>query len=98
MQSAENLLKPGGRLVVLTFHSLEDRSVKTFMKERSGDPAKMSRRLPGEPKVATPTFTTLTRKAVTAQKDELRANPRARSAKLRAVARNEQPATVGGRK
>lgn len=98
MQAAENLLKPGGRLVVVTFHSLEDRSVKTFMKERSGDPSKMSRRLPGEPEVATPTFTTLTRKAVTAQKDELRANPRARSAKLRAVARNEQPATEGGRK
>ena len=98
MQAAENLLKPGGRLVVVTFHSLEDRSVKTFMKERSGDPSKMSRRLPGEPEVATPTFTTITRKAVTAQKDELRANPRARSAKLRAVARNEQPATQGGRK
>lgn len=98
MQAAEDLLKPGGRLVIVTFHSLEDRSVKTFMKERSGDPSKMSRRLPGEPEVATPTFTTITRKAVTAQKDELRANPRARSAKLRAVARNEQPPMTGGRK
>ncbi len=98
MQAAERLLKPGGRLVVVTFHSLEDRSVKTFMKERSGDPSKMSRRLPGEPEITIPTFTTLTRKAVTAQKDELRANPRARSAKLRAVARNEQPATPQGAK
>ncbi|WP_085616142.1 16S rRNA (cytosine(1402)-N(4))-methyltransferase RsmH [Thalassospira alkalitolerans] len=96
MQAAERLLKPGGRLVVVTFHSLEDRSVKTFMKERSGDPSKMSRRLPGEPEITIPTFTILTRKAVTAQKDELRANPRARSAKLRAVARNEQPATPQG--
>ena len=99
MEAAETLLKPGGRLVVVTFHSLEDRQVKTFMKERSGDPNKMSRRLPGEPKVAIPTFTTITRKAVTGQKDEIRANPRARSAKLRAVARNDQPATSqGGRK
>lgn len=99
MEAAETLLKPGGRLVVVTFHSLEDRQVKTFMKERSGDPNKMSRRLPGEPEVAIPTFTTITRKAVTGQKDEIRANPRARSAKLRAVARNEQPATSqGGRK
>jgi 16S rRNA (cytosine1402-N4)-methyltransferase len=96
MGAAEMLLKPGGRLVVVTFHSLEDRQVKTFMKERSGDPNKMSRRLPGEPEVAIPTFTTITRKAVTGQKDEIRANPRARSAKLRAVARNEQPATSQG--
>jgi 16S rRNA (cytosine1402-N4)-methyltransferase len=96
MDAAEALLKPGGRLVVVTFHSLEDRQVKTFMKERSGDPNKMSRRLPGEPEVAIPTFTTITRKAVTGQKDEIRANPRARSAKLRAVARNEQPATSHG--
>ncbi|WP_417828120.1 16S rRNA (cytosine(1402)-N(4))-methyltransferase RsmH [Thalassospira sp.] len=99
MEAAETLLKPGGRLVVVTFHSLEDRQVKTFMKERSGDPNKMSRRLPGEPEVTIPTFTTITRKAVTGQKDEIRANPRARSAKLRAVARNDQPATSqGGRK
>lgn len=99
MDAAETLLKPGGRLVVVTFHSLEDRQVKTFMKEHSGDPNKMSRRLPGEPEVAIPTFTTITRKAVTGQKDEIRANPRARSAKLRAVARNDQPATSqGGRK
>ncbi|CAM3567472.1 16S rRNA (cytosine(1402)-N(4))-methyltransferase RsmH [Thalassospira profundimaris] len=99
MDAAETLLKPGGRLVVVTFHSLEDRQVKTFMKERSGDPNKMSRRLPGEPEVAIPTFTTITRKAVTGQKDEIRANPRARSAKLRAVVRNDQPATSqGGRK
>ncbi|WP_296999933.1 16S rRNA (cytosine(1402)-N(4))-methyltransferase RsmH, partial [Thalassospira sp. UBA848] len=99
MDAAETLLKPGGRLVVVTFHSLEDRQVKTFMKERSGDPNKMSRRLPGEPEVAIPTFTAITRKAVTGQKDEIRANPRARSAKLRAVARNEQPASPqGGRK
>lgn len=99
MDAAETLLKPGGRLVIVTFHSLEDRQVKTFMKARSGDPRKMSRRLPGEPEVATPTFTTITRKAVTGQKDEIRANPRARSAKLRAVARNDQPANKqGGRK
>ena len=96
MDAAEKLLNPGGRLVVVTFHSLEDRQVKTFMKARSGDPRKMSRRLPGEPEVAIPTFTTITRKAVTGQKDEIRAKPRARSAKLRAVSRNEQPATPQG--
>ncbi|MFH1804260.1 MAG: 16S rRNA (cytosine(1402)-N(4))-methyltransferase RsmH [Pseudomonadota bacterium] len=90
--AAETLLNPGGRLVVVTFHSLEDRQVKTFFKERSGDPSKMSRRLPGEPEIAVPTFGLVHRKAVTAQKDELRANPRSRSAKLRAAIRNDVPA------
>nr|WP_143182083.1 16S rRNA (cytosine(1402)-N(4))-methyltransferase RsmH [Thalassospira sp. TSL5-1] len=94
LNAAEAMLKPGGRLVVVTFHSLEDRLVKTFFKERCGDPGKLSRRLPGEPEVAKPTFASLSRKAVTAQKDELRANPRARSAKLRAAARNDVPSTA----
>ncbi|AUG55132.1 16S rRNA (cytosine(1402)-N(4))-methyltransferase RsmH [Thalassospira marina] len=94
LNAAEAMLKPGGRLVVVTFHSLEDRLVKTFFKERCGDPNKQSRRLPGEPEVAKPTFANLSRKAVTAQKDELRANPRARSAKLRAAERNDVPSTA----
>ncbi|OSQ38419.1 16S rRNA (cytosine(1402)-N(4))-methyltransferase RsmH [Thalassospira mesophila] len=94
LNAAETILKPGGRLVVVTFHSLEDRLVKTFFKERCGDPRKQSRRLPGEPEAAKPTFSTLSRKVVTAQKDELRANPRARSAKLRAAERNDLPSTA----
>jgi 16S rRNA (cytosine1402-N4)-methyltransferase len=99
LEAAEKILNPGGRLVVVTFHSLEDRRVKTFFKERCGDPRKQSRRLPGEPEPIVPTFTSLTRRTVTAQKDELRANPRARSAKLRAASRNDMPATpvTGGR-
>ena len=54
--AAERLLKPGGRLVVVTFHSLEDRIVKQFFAGRSGRGRAASRRLPGEPAEAEPTF------------------------------------------
>jgi len=87
LAAAERILKPGGRLVVVSFHSLEDRMVKTFLAERSHTPAG-SRHLP-QVEAAPATFTVLTKRPVTADADELAANPRARSAKLRAGERTE---------
>jgi 16S rRNA (cytosine1402-N4)-methyltransferase len=85
---AERALKPGGRLVVVTFHSLEDRIVKRFIADRSEAPTG-SRHLPQAEAIA-PTFRKLGRD-VTAGEAELAANPRARSARLRAAMRTEAP-------
>ena len=85
LAAAERMLKPDGRLVVITFHSLEDRIVKTFLAER-GTVRRGSRHLPEAPEIA-PSFRLLTRKPVVADAAEIGANPRARSAKLRAAAR-----------
>ncbi|CAH1666379.1 MULTISPECIES: 16S rRNA (cytosine(1402)-N(4))-methyltransferase RsmH [unclassified Chelatococcus] len=90
LHAAERVLKPGGRLVVVTFHSLEDRIVKQFMARRSARTAGVSRHLPGEA-VDDATFTLATRGPVIASETELRANPRARSAKLRAAERTTAP-------
>ncbi len=87
---AERVLKPGGRLVVVSFHSLEDRIVKTFLKDR-GKATAVSRHAP-ELEAAEPTFKILTKRPVTAEEAEIEANPRARSAKLRAAERTEAPA------
>jgi 16S rRNA (cytosine1402-N4)-methyltransferase len=83
-------LRPGGRLVVVSFHSLEDRIVKTFLSGRSGAGGG-SRHLP-EIKPEAATFRTLTRRPVTPDEAETAENPRARSAKLRAAERTEGPA------
>lgn len=88
--AAERALKPGGRLVVVTFHSLEDRIVKKFFTARSGKAAG-SRHLPMA--MAAPAqFDMLTRQVVTAGEAEAEENPRARSAKLRAAVRTAAPA------
>jgi 16S rRNA (cytosine1402-N4)-methyltransferase len=92
LQAAERLLAPGGRLVVVSFHSLEDRIVKMFLAERSG-PRGSSRHLP-EAKTAAATFRILTRKPVVPDAAETEANPRARSAKLRAAERSDAPAAA----
>ncbi len=89
LAAAERILKSGGRLVVVSFHSLEDRIVKTFLTERSGSRG-TSRHAPVY-KAPTPTFRMLTKRAVTAGEAEIGANPRARSAKLRAAERTEAP-------
>jgi 16S rRNA (cytosine1402-N4)-methyltransferase len=94
LAAAERLLSPGGRLVVVTFHSLEDRIVKRFMTERSGREAAPSRHAPAAA-TRTATFQTLTRRPVTAGHAELVDNPRARSAKLRAAERTAAPAWAG---
>jgi 16S rRNA (cytosine1402-N4)-methyltransferase len=91
--AAERVLKPGGRLVVVSFHSLEDRIAKTFLAGRSGAGGG-SRHLP-EVKPEAATFRTLTRRPVTADDVETGENPRARSAKLRAAERTDAPARAG---
>ena len=85
LSAAERILKPGGRLVVVSFHSLEDRIVKTFIAGRS-ETRGGSRHAP-ELKRPEPTFRTLTRRPVVADAEEVMRNPRARSAKLRAAER-----------
>jgi 16S rRNA (cytosine1402-N4)-methyltransferase len=84
--AAEKLLRPAGRLVVVTFHSLEDRIVKRFFVERSGAAAHPSRHAPDEAR-AEPSFRLLNDKPQTPTEEEIAANPRARSAKLRAAIR-----------
>jgi 16S rRNA (cytosine1402-N4)-methyltransferase len=90
LSAAERVLKPGGRLVVVSFHSLEDRMVKNFLAER-GKAGGGSRHL-HEMAQSAPSFRILTKRPVTADDDEVRANPRARSAKLRAAERTDAPA------
>src|SRR5262249_47766188 len=85
LAAAEKMLKPGGKLVVVAFHSLEDRIVKSFIAERS-QVRRGSRHLP-EPHVQEPSFRMLTRRPLTPDAAESAANPRARSAKLRAAER-----------
>lgn len=89
--AAEAILKPGGFLAVVTFHSLEDRIVKRFIQSRSGRSARVSRHAP-EAAENKPSFDPVTRKAVTAGEEELDRNPRARSAKLRVARRTDAPA------
>ncbi|MGE0716453.1 MAG: 16S rRNA (cytosine(1402)-N(4))-methyltransferase RsmH [Alphaproteobacteria bacterium] len=90
LDAAERLLAPGGRLAVVAFHSLEDRAVKSFLRERS-DTGGGSRHLPPTDRPA-PTFRLVGGKAVRPADDEADANPRARSARLRAAERTDAPA------
>ena len=90
--AAERILQPGGVLAVVTFHSLEDRIVKKFMKLRSGGQARGSRHQPEDMAQAPETFTRATRKAIAPTEAELAGNPRARSAKLRMARRTDAPA------
>lgn len=92
LRAAEQVLKPGGRLVVVTFHSLEDRLVKRFLNERAGKGGGGSRHLPPQASGPRPSFTLIGKGLVEASEAEARANPRARSAKLRAAVRTEAPA------
>ncbi len=94
LSAAERVLKPGGRLVVVSFHSLEDRIVKNFLNERAKTGGG-SRHQP-EATHRAPSFAILTKRPVVADDDELAANPRARSAKLRAAARTDAPVHPAG--
>jgi 16S rRNA (cytosine1402-N4)-methyltransferase len=90
LEAAERLLKPGGRLAVVTFHSLEDRIVKRFLQERSGKTEGTSRYLPGPiAPTRAPSFRIVNTRGFTPNKKETDANPRARSARLRVGVRTD---------
>ena len=91
LAAAERLLRPGGRLAVVSFHSLEDRAVKNFLRERSGSEPAGSRHLPPALAARAPSFARPA-KPVRASDAETRSNPRARSATLRAAVRTHAPA------
>ena len=91
LAAAEAVLKPGGRLAVVTFHSLEDRLVKRFLRDRSGSAPAGSRHAPQVAAVAAPSFEGVGR-AVRAGEAEVARNPRARSATLRTARRTAAPA------
>jgi 16S rRNA (cytosine1402-N4)-methyltransferase len=91
LHAAERLLKSGGRLVVVTFHSLEDRIVKRFFTARAGKLPSGSRHLPDMKRGPEPSFTLPFKGHIGASVEEARSNPRARSAKLRAGIRTAAP-------
>ena len=91
LRAAERALRPGGRLAVVTFHSLEDRIVKRFLKERSGNVPAGSRHRPQIARGPAPTFERVG-KPVAPSERELARNPRARSARLRTAVRTDAPA------
>ncbi|HEX8216703.1 MAG TPA: 16S rRNA (cytosine(1402)-N(4))-methyltransferase RsmH, partial [Allosphingosinicella sp.] len=96
LEAAEQVLRPGGRLAVVTFHSLEDRLVKRFLKERSGDVPAGSRHLPERSaERRAPSFEAVA-KPVRAGEAEIKSNPRARSATLRVARRTVASSWVGG--
>ena len=91
LEAAERALKPGGRLAVVTFHSLEDRIVKRFFRERSGGTPAGSRHRPEVANTREPTFERVA-KPLSPSGRELETNPRARSARLRSAIRTSAPA------
>ncbi len=90
LMAAERALKPGGKLAVVTFHSLEDRVVKRYLASRSGGAGRANRYAP-ETVEEKPQFKLVNRRAIGPDEDELEQNPRARSAKLRVAIRTEHP-------
>jgi 16S rRNA (cytosine1402-N4)-methyltransferase len=91
LAAAERMLAVGGRLVVVTFHSLEDRLVKTFLSERAGRARMPNRHAPAVGKQAVPSFSLLNNRVIKPTLQELRRNPRSRSARLRAAIRTAAP-------
>ncbi|MFM2045593.1 MAG: S-adenosyl-methyltransferase MraW [Pseudomonadota bacterium] len=97
LAAAERLLAPGGRLAVVSFHSLEDRVVKDFLRRRSGSMPAPSRHLPGPATAGpAPTFRLLSRAGIAPGGEEARRNPRARSSRLRSAVRTDAPAWSEG--
>jgi len=92
LEAAERVLVAGGRLVVISFHSLEDRRVKHFMQSRSRASHGVSRHRPQPGSAPMPTFKLVQRRALAPSEDEIRSNPRARSARLRMAERTGNPA------
>lgn len=91
LEAAERLLAPGGRLAVVSFHSLEDRRVKNFLRTRSGHAPAASRHAPVRARGPAPSFTLLQSGGVPPSAPEVARNPRARSARLRAAERTGAP-------
>lgn len=89
--AAETLLRSGGKLAVVSFHSLEDRIVKQFLRDASGAVAGASRHMPETKSATAPTFASVAR-AVRPRETEIARNPRARSATLRSAIRTDAPA------
>jgi 16S rRNA (cytosine1402-N4)-methyltransferase len=92
LSAAERALKPGGRLVVVSFHSLEDRMVKHFITERADAQGRGSRHAPDLPPERAPSFTIDRKRATVSSDAETAVNPRARSASLRWATRTDAPA------
>jgi 16S rRNA (cytosine1402-N4)-methyltransferase len=92
LSAAERVLAPGGRLVVVSFHSLEDRMVKNFITERADAKGRGSRFAPDLPPERAPSFTLERRRSTAPSDAEVTANPRARSASLRYATRTDAPA------
>jgi 16S rRNA (cytosine1402-N4)-methyltransferase len=92
LAAAERVLKPGGRLAVVTFHSLEDRMVKQFLRMRSGGAPAVSRHAPNQASRGPAASFESVAKPVRASADEITRNPRARSATLRVAHRTAAPA------
>ena len=92
LHEAEKILDIGGRLVVVSFHSLEDRIVKRFLAMRSGKTPEVSRHMPGTIQRAQPSFELLFKGHLDPSDEEADGNPRSRSAKLRAASRTVAPA------
>jgi len=91
LRAAEALLVPGGRLAVVSFHSLEDRLVKRFLRDRSGATARGSRHLPDQvgSDDKRPTFVLSDKRGISASDREIKVNPRSRSARLRWAERTD---------
>jgi len=92
--AAERLLAPGGRMAIVSFHSLEDRRVKQFLRERAGRNPKASRHLPMQQAEAKPTLRLIAPGGIEPGETEIKANPRARSARLRVAERTDAPLEV----
>jgi 16S rRNA (cytosine1402-N4)-methyltransferase len=97
LAAAERLLKVGGRLAVVSFHSLEDRAIKLFLRERAGETPGTSRHVPDLTARPAPSFRLSHRKPIVADPAECARNPRARSAKLRIAERTSAPAWPASR-
>lgn len=93
LAAAERILSPGGTLALVSFHSLEDRLVKEFLRQRSGAAPRPSRHRPDTAgSGSAPSFTIPSKGAVQPDKAETDANPRARSGRMRAAIRTDEPA------
>jgi len=93
LHAAEILLRDGGRLAVVSFHSLEDRLVKTFLRDRAGATPRVSRHSPqARTDRPAPSFSLAVRRAIRPSANEVMNNPRARSARLRTAIRTDAPA------